>query len=31
MFKQYEGIPPIVWSKDDELYFLKACQQVRKH
>ena len=30
MFKLYEGVPPIVW-KDDEMYFLKACQQVRRH
>ena len=28
MFKQYKGVPPIIW-KDDDVYFLEACPQVR--
>ena len=27
VFKHYKGIPPSNW-KNDELYFLEACQQV---
>ena len=28
MFKQYKGIPPIIW-KDDDVYFLEACTQLQ--
>ena len=28
VFQQYKGIPPINW-KNDDLYFLEACQRVR--
>ena len=27
-FQQYNGYPPAKW-KDDDLYFLRACQRVR--